>query len=189
MPLIKRYPNRKLYDTKAKRYVTLDEITEMIRAGADIQVIDYESGDDLTSLTLTQIILEQEKKSSGFLPRTLLTSLIRTGGDTLEGVVRSVQSGLGVSAGDHDDFDLVIPGEEDRIADSSENASHLDQKRTDERLSDVLHMLNVPSRRDVDTLQQQLALLTERLDELVVGQKLQVDEEPSVDDADAEKKD
>ncbi|MCB0161660.1 MAG: polyhydroxyalkanoate synthesis regulator DNA-binding domain-containing protein, partial [Caldilineaceae bacterium] len=78
MPVIKRYPNRKLYDTEAKTYVTLDEITEMIRAGRDVQVIDHETGDDLTTLTLSQIILEQEKKSAGFLPRSLLTSLIRT---------------------------------------------------------------------------------------------------------------
>ena len=93
MPVIKRYPNRKLYDTEAKTYVTLDEITEMIRAGRDVQVIDHETGDDLTTLTLSQIILEQEKKSAGFLPRSLLTSLIRTGGDTLEQVLRTFHGG------------------------------------------------------------------------------------------------
>ncbi len=63
MPLIKRYPNRKLYDTEAKRYVTLENITEMIQKGEEVQVVDYESGEDLTNLTLTQIILEQEKKA------------------------------------------------------------------------------------------------------------------------------
>jgi polyhydroxyalkanoate synthesis repressor PhaR len=179
MPLIKRYPNRKLYDTEAKRYVTLDQITEMIRSGGDIQVIDYESGDDLTSLTLTQIILEQEKKSSGFLPRTLLTSLIRTGGDTLEGVVRSVQSGLGVSAGDHDErVSEMAAGADGSHAD--EAASQ--QRRADERLADVLHLLNVPSRRDVETLQQQLALLTERLDELEEEQNPALGKEPRQDD-------
>ena len=66
MPQIKRYPNRKLYDTEAKRYVTLDELAGLIQAGADIQVIDHESGEDLTNVTLTQVVLEQQKKSSGF---------------------------------------------------------------------------------------------------------------------------
>ena len=84
MPLvIKRYPNRKLYDTEAKRYVTLDQVTVLIQDGQEIQVVDHESGEDLTNLTLTQIILEQEKKSDdGFLPRSVLTGLIRAGDQT-----------------------------------------------------------------------------------------------------------
>ena len=53
MPLIKRYPNRKLYDTEAKQYVTLEQIAELIRSGKDVQVIDHESGEDLTALTLS----------------------------------------------------------------------------------------------------------------------------------------
>ena len=51
MPMIKRYPNRKLYDTEAKRYVTLEQITHMIEAGHEVQVIDNESGEDLTAPT------------------------------------------------------------------------------------------------------------------------------------------
>jgi len=94
MPLIKRYPNRKLYDMEAKKYVTLDEIALIVREGQDVQVVDHESGDDLTNLTLSQIIFEQEKKKTGFLPRSILTSLIRTGGDTLDYLRRTLQSGV-----------------------------------------------------------------------------------------------
>ncbi len=94
MPLIKRYPNRKLYDMDAKKYVTLEEIALIVREGQDVQVVDHESGDDLTNLTLSQIIFEQEKKKTGFLPRSILTSLIRTGGDTLEYLRRTLQSGV-----------------------------------------------------------------------------------------------
>ncbi|MBP7962239.1 MAG: hypothetical protein KBG20_20120 [Caldilineaceae bacterium] len=94
MPLIKRYPNRKLYDMDAKKYVTLEEIALIVREGQDVQVVDHESGDDLTNLTLSQIIFEQEKKKSGFLPRSILTSLIRTGGDTLDYLRRTLQSGV-----------------------------------------------------------------------------------------------
>ena len=71
MTMIKRYPNRKLYDTEAKQYITLSGIAELIRQGGDIQVSDYATGEDLTALTLSQIIFEQEKKQSGFLPWTL----------------------------------------------------------------------------------------------------------------------
>ena len=67
MPIIKRYPNRKLYDTEAKKYITLDGIAELIRQGEEVVVIDHTTNEDLTAVTLTQIIFEQEKKSSGFL--------------------------------------------------------------------------------------------------------------------------
>ena len=70
---IKRYPNRKLYDKEEKRYITLSEISELIRAGREIQVIDHSTGEDITTVVLTQIILEQEKKQTGFVPRSVLT--------------------------------------------------------------------------------------------------------------------
>jgi len=186
MPDIKRYPNRKLYDTEAKRYVTLEDITEMIRADQDIHVTDHETGDDLTTLTLTQIILEQEKKASGFLPRSLLTSLIRTGGDTLEQVVRSLQVTLTLSGHGNDDENLseLNESEDDTLVDEAgsivpENVS--DPKTggdsasgslVDDRVSDMLHMLNVPTRRDMRQLQEQLNLLSARLEEISAEQGL-----------------
>ena len=63
--VIKRYPNRKLYDTDAKRYVRLNDIAKMIQAGHEIQVVDHTTQEDLTAVTLTQIIFEQEKKEGG----------------------------------------------------------------------------------------------------------------------------
>ena len=95
MRMIKRYPNRKLYDLDRKRYVTLDNIAIMIQEGEDVQVIDHETGEDLTSITLSQIIFEREKKRAGFLPKSILTSLIRTGGGTLDYLRRSFQTSVG----------------------------------------------------------------------------------------------
>lgn len=94
MLIVKRYPNRKLYNTEAKQYITLEGIAEQIRQGKEVQVIDHATGEDLTALTLTQIILEQEKKQSGLLSNTLLTSLIRAGGDRLSAVQRGLLSSL-----------------------------------------------------------------------------------------------
>ena len=62
--IIKRYPNRKLYDTEAKQYITLEGIASVIRSGQEVQVIDHVTWEDLTALTLSQIILEQEKRQS-----------------------------------------------------------------------------------------------------------------------------
>lgn len=91
MTTIKRYANRKLYDTEAKQYITLDGIADLIRQGTEVTVVDHGSGEDVTALVLTQIIMEQEKKAGGFLPRTLLTTLIQAGGDTLQTLRRAAE--------------------------------------------------------------------------------------------------
>ena len=96
MPVIKRYPNRKLYDTEAKQYITLEGIAELIRRGEEVHVVDNATGEDLTALTLTQIILEQEKKKSGFLPRSVLANLIRAGGDRFNALQRTMASSFGL---------------------------------------------------------------------------------------------
>ncbi len=80
--IIKRYTNRKLYDTVESRYVTLDEIGEMVKRGAEVRIVDNKSKDDLTSVTLAQIIFEEEKKKSR-MPLAVLRDMIRTSGETL----------------------------------------------------------------------------------------------------------
>ena len=94
MLTIKRYPNRKLYDTMSKQYITLEGIAALIREGEEVQVIDHASGEDLTALTLTQIILEQEKKQSGVLSHSVLTGLIRSSGDRLHALQRAFFSSV-----------------------------------------------------------------------------------------------
>jgi len=81
--IIKRYSNRKLYDTERSKYVTLDEIARMIKAGEEVTIIDKETKEDLTSVTLTQIIFEEEKRESR-MPLGMLRNLIQTGGDALQ---------------------------------------------------------------------------------------------------------
>jgi len=75
---IKRYVNRKLYDTVESRYVTLDEIAHMIKVGDDVQVVEERTDRDLTAVTLLQIILEEQRRSAKVSPR-LLCELIRSG--------------------------------------------------------------------------------------------------------------
>jgi polyhydroxyalkanoate synthesis repressor PhaR len=82
--VIKRYTNRKLYDTVESRYVTLDEIAEMIKGGTEVKIIDNRSKEDLTSVTLAQIIFEEEKKQSQ-MPLALLREIIRHPGESIQG--------------------------------------------------------------------------------------------------------
>lgn len=83
MPVIKRYSNRKLYDSESKRYVTLEDLADFVRRGEDVRVVDHVTGEDLTSVTLLQVIFEEEKKIGGLMPQVFLTRLIRAGGDTV----------------------------------------------------------------------------------------------------------
>ena len=81
--LIKRYANRKLYDTQESRYVTLQQIAEFIREGHDVRIVDNRSKEDLTNVTLAQIIYEEEKSADSGDSRTSLLSFIQTGRDRL----------------------------------------------------------------------------------------------------------
>jgi polyhydroxyalkanoate synthesis repressor PhaR len=74
--VIKKYENRRLYDTSASRYVNLDDLAEMVRDGVDLQVVDAKTGEDLTRVTLTQIIMEDAKDQPAGLPLELLRQLI-----------------------------------------------------------------------------------------------------------------
>ena len=85
--VIKRYANRKLYDTQHSRYVTLDQIAEMIRSGDDVKIIDNKSKEDLTSVTLAQIIFEEEKRQKSFLPLQAMRNIIQSGGESITQLV------------------------------------------------------------------------------------------------------
>jgi polyhydroxyalkanoate synthesis repressor PhaR len=74
---IKRYGNRKLYDLDAKRYVTLEDVAGMVASGQDVEVIDQRTGEDLTSLTLAQVLLEGLKEKTARIPRQVLVRLVR----------------------------------------------------------------------------------------------------------------
>lgn len=92
--VIKRYQNRKLYDTQDSCYVTLEDIRDMIKEGSDIQVVDNKTKEDLTSVTFAQIIFEEEKKQKGQLPLNIFKQIIESSGEALkEFVQKSWESG------------------------------------------------------------------------------------------------
>lgn len=93
--VIKRYQNRKLYDTTDSCYVTLEDIAEMIKLGEEVQIIDNASKEDITSLTFAQIILEEQRKKTNVLPLQILTDMIRTRGGVLrELLAKTIESGV-----------------------------------------------------------------------------------------------
>jgi polyhydroxyalkanoate synthesis repressor PhaR len=107
--IIKRYANRKLYDTEHSRYVTLDQISEMIRNGDDVKIVDNKTKEDLTTVTLAQIIFEEEKKQRSFLPLGAMRNIIQSGGQWFAEAQRRVQSILPGKRGENDEAPVDEP--------------------------------------------------------------------------------
>jgi polyhydroxyalkanoate synthesis repressor PhaR len=82
--VIKRYANRKLYDMRQSCYITHDEIASLVKSGADVQIIDNKTKEDLTTLTLTQILFREEKMQRKGLPLHALRGILQSGGDFIQ---------------------------------------------------------------------------------------------------------
>ena len=185
MPVIKRYPNRKLYDTEAKKYITLDGIAELIRQGEEVVVIDHTTNEDLTAVTLTQIIFEQEKKSSGFLPQSVLTGLVRAGGDTMNTLRRSLTTPLELLKHVDEEIENRLQTLVERGDLAKEEAVKVRDKLLSSRaktslpgqqhLERVLSNRGIPSRSEIDDLTAQIDVLSARLDSLKTAEN---EEEP-----------
>jgi polyhydroxyalkanoate synthesis repressor PhaR len=179
MPTIKRYPNRKLYDTEAKRYVTLDGIAEMIRDGEEVTIVDHKTSEDLTAVTLTQIIFEQEKKQSGFLPKSVLTGLVQTGGDTINTLRRGLSAPLELFKQVDSEIErrlqvLISKGELARDeglrlrSKLLSFSSQTSEESIDKEAVDLpLDQQDIPTREEIDHLNQQIKTLTQQIDGLL----------------------
>lgn len=184
--IIKRYANRKLYDTQHSRYVTLDQIAEMIRNGDDVKIIDNKSKEDLTSVTLAQIIFEEEKKQKSFLPLQAMRNIIQTGGDSIRGMVTTAQKRVtGILPGKRPE-----EGEGDgggRISSWREFREWLEssQRVVDEwqkRFVDQIASPFAPLTSEVQNLRNKIAELEGKLRTLVADQeKKQQEAEPEAE--------
>ena len=164
--IIKRYSNRKLYDTKDSRYVTLLQIAEMVRAGEEVQIIDNNTKDDLTEITLAQIIYEEQKAHSRNVPLQTLKELIHA---RTEKVLADLREGP---------IGRLIPGTkvgEEKVEVAAKDAKEskptlVDQAK--EKFDELQHNLDervrtvLTSFRPLQQLQQEVKRLNERLEEL-----------------------
>jgi polyhydroxyalkanoate synthesis repressor PhaR len=91
---IKRYENRKLYDTEASAYVSLSDIADLVREGETVEVVDNATGQDLTAQTLTQVILEEGKNGRTTLPSDALHTLLRRSGQALDQGLEQIRSSV-----------------------------------------------------------------------------------------------
>jgi polyhydroxyalkanoate synthesis repressor PhaR len=184
MIVIKRYPNRKLYNTDSKKYVTLVQLAEVIRTGEEVQILDHTTGEDLSAVTLTQVIYEQEKKQAGFLPRSVLAGLVQSGGQTLTSLRRTLASPLDLVH----HVDLEIEHRINSLVEagklSSDEGSRIlslllvvgrgsDESiaLSDAEIERILAERGVPSQDDIRGLNTRLEELVSKLNELNRDQK------------------
>ncbi len=116
--IIKRYESRKLYDTEESRYVSLEDIAKWVRDGQEVKVIDNSTSADVSAQILTQIILDEGKRGTSFLPTELLHELVRAGEKAVSSGVGRVQDGV----------DRLVQASIDRLAPvrrAREEMSHL----------------------------------------------------------------
>jgi len=141
---IKRYDNRKLYDTEASEYVSLSDIAKRVRAGDTVQIVDDATGEDLTAQTLMQIILEEGKQGRQVIPSDLLHQLLRRSGDVID-------TGLDQIRATVDDLLQSSIGRLKHLV-QHPRAQELDELRTqlgqlEEQLSGLLDDLDTETRR------------------------------------------
>ncbi len=156
--IIKRYSNRKLYDTQESRYVTLEEIEELVRANKEISVVDATTGEDMTSVTLAQIILENERSRRASLPAAFLHQLIKHGQAWQDFVQKSMQSSLEGVVSNQRELDRVFRDWAARAGWGPAPPGRNDRSREGDRATtDDL-------REEVDLLRQKIKALEERLE-------------------------
>ncbi|HWQ12492.1 MAG TPA: polyhydroxyalkanoate synthesis regulator DNA-binding domain-containing protein [Roseiflexaceae bacterium] len=168
MQTIKKYANRKLYHVDRKQYITLEGIAALIRAGEQVQVMENETGADITAPILAQVAL-QARGERGWLPANVLAGLIRTGGDTLAGVQRSLWGALGGMA--------FVDAEIARRLEHLREIGALTAEE-EERMRRLLLSQGgaeaapeLPSRGDVDRLRAEVDALAEAIDRLVAERR------------------
>ena len=177
--VVKRYANRKLYDTQRSRYVTLEQIADMIRSGEDVKIVDNNSKEDLTAITLTQIIFEEEKKQS-FLPLSALRNIIQSGANNMSQF--ATQAGERVRGmfkrerEDGVDGDEMTEGEDPPPSSGNPIREFLErsqqtfeewQKKVDERIRSTVDSLSPLSgiEKEMRALSQRVAELEKRLED------------------------
>ena len=142
--LIKKYANRKLYDTRTSHYITLDEIAQLVRDGHEIQVVDRSNGADLTQVTLSQIVLSEEKRGP--------SRIVDAGGEMLHD--------RGQALLDYVRSALNVPGD---IRNQVERSREGFETMADDAIERALRRLRIPTRKDIDRINERLDRLSAQL--------------------------
>lgn len=173
--VVKRYANRKLYDTTTSRYVALDDIAVMVRSGEEVEVTDNETGADLTAVTLAQIILEDERRKKSLLSLPLLRQIVQYGDKLADATNRGIEAlGEFRERAERRVTEIVNEGPnliDDVLSGSRQRIDEL-QRRIDDGLRQSMGRLrSAPGiGAEIDRLEQRLKELDGRIRQMVARQ-------------------
>ncbi|MEN8244053.1 MAG: polyhydroxyalkanoate synthesis regulator DNA-binding domain-containing protein [Thermodesulfobacteriota bacterium] len=190
---IKKYANRKMYDRTDKRYITMDQLSKLIKSGEEVTIVDNSTGDDLTSSVISQLIgREKKNKDKGVSPRVLM-QLLRKGGGTLSDYAKkytSLWQNAFTMAEDEVDK-LVNKLVKDKELSRSEGSKlkkeivgYRDSLKSwisdsiDKRISEVLDVMNLPSKDRINNLVARVDALAEKIEELEKPRRKTVKKKP-----------
>lgn len=109
--IIKKYANRRLYNTETSAYITLDDLAKMTRVGREFQVVDAKTGEDITHNVLTQIIMDEEGRGQAMLPAGFLRQIIAMYGDSMQAMVpQYLEASMDAFRRNHDQFRQALEG-------------------------------------------------------------------------------
>jgi polyhydroxyalkanoate synthesis repressor PhaR len=181
MHKIKRYANRKLYDTTDKKYITLTQLTVMIKEGVEIFVVDNKTGEDITASVLAKMIAHSEKEAGDNLSASALMRLIRKGGDTVADYAKKYtsiwQSALSLAEDETDKLvnklvkDRELSESEGRslkkeVISYTENLKSWIGATIDKRIKEMLDLMNLADRQQVVKLTDAIDALSEKVEAL-----------------------
>jgi len=183
--LIKKYPNRKFYDTVGKRYVSLSGISSLVRDGQEVQVVDNKTGDDITTLVLSQVLRDQHRRGS-LLPRSLLAALVTRGAGSLKQLRHSLRTSLqalqALEEDAHERIDTLASRGEITLTEAQELREEMAARARDrqaaaeeriaQEIQDSLVRLDVPTQTELVGLRSQLDQIEAKVDSLLRDQGL-----------------
>jgi polyhydroxyalkanoate synthesis repressor PhaR len=178
--LIKRYANRKLYNTQTSRYITLKGIAELIDDGDEVRVIDNETGEDITNVALSQILVDSERSNSD-VSGSLLSQIFGRGGDALYEALRKSVDDASENLGDFQDrFRRFVAGESEEHGDGPRRRGRDHRSLSDwiayaspdfeqivqKSMERVFKLLDLPRRSDIEALNRNLERVAEAVETL-----------------------
>lgn len=181
MHQIKKYANRKLYDTTEKRYISLAEIGELVRGGDEVCIVDNATGEDLTSVILAQLLARDRRETVEEMPSGFLAQLIRKGGGTLSGYARrsasfwhqtitmaedEVEKLIGLLVKDREITEKEGRTLKKEILGYADTVKGWIGEKVDQRVGELLQLMKLPTREQVNRLTEEVAALRCRIDQM-----------------------
>jgi len=178
---IKKYSNRKLYDTTDKKYISFDELSELIKSGEEVLIEDNETGEDITASVVAQLLARENREQSSDIPSGLLIQLLRKGGGTVIGYAKKYtalwQNSLTLAEDEIDRLvNFLIKSREiseseggklkNELLTYKENLKKWISNKIDQRITEILNMMNLATKEQMLELTAKVDSLTQAVEKL-----------------------